>query len=785
MLQRGSKGNEVISLQQKLIARGYSCGSAGADGDFGQGTFDAVCAFQRDHGLDVDGIVGTNTMNAINGSAGSVILRLGSKGALVKELQEKLISKGYSCGLSGADGDFGQGTFDAVIAFQTVAGLSTDGIVGPMTWDALNGLQSNSLLKLGSKGSEVRALQEKLIARGYSCGSTGADGDFGYDTYKAVMSFQESHGLLADGIVGQATWSVLRGIDNTIMLKIGSKGDAVRELQQKLIARGYNCGASGADGDFGQGTYNAVIKLQADYGLDQDGVVGPLTWDALNSSTFSELLKMGSKGESVRRLQQRLSVLGYNLGPSGADGDFGQATYNAVVAFQSSHGLSVDGVVGSETWNALFGTASYELLRIGSKGEAVRRLQQMLISLGYNLGSSGADGDFGQATYNAVVAFQSSHGLSIDGIVGSETWNALYGFGSTTSPIVGCAGVKKFLEVAKHEADIAYKESYDNMTKYGAWYKNNGVAWCAIFVSWCANQAGILNGIVPRYSWCENAVNWYCERGRYRRRTSGYTPLPGDIIFYNDGNSYYHTGIVEYVSSGKVHTIEGNAGPNTDGVYRITHDINWGNIHGYGQNGGIEASDDEILREAGMVGVFKNMNYDFPGFSKEIPVAMVSLRPRITVSAIISRAPVVVDGKVYQIGSNSIKEASASITDGINSAGIAIDISADSIKNTLSALNYTCAYGDIFKYTVDIKPYRVIEITVQFKAKAKDVDIYQGILIRIEQAAWETMYIPVYAGEVSSTHLSTINDYKPYIIVGGFILLAIGIGAAAPLLLAS
>ena len=64
-------------------------------------------------------------------------------------------------------------------------------------------------------------------------------------------------------------------------------------------------------------------------------------------------------------------------------------------------------------------------LRKGSKGEYVTALQTMLIQKGYSCGSYGADGDFGSATEAAVKAFQSDHGLTVDGVVGKSTWAAL------------------------------------------------------------------------------------------------------------------------------------------------------------------------------------------------------------------------------------------------------------------------------------------------------------------------------------------------------------------------
>ena len=64
-------------------------------------------------------------------------------------------------------------------------------------------------------------------------------------------------------------------------------------------------------------------------------------------------------------------------------------------------------------------------IRIGNTGEYVTLLQTKLIQLGYDLGSYGADGKFGNKTFEAVRQFQKAHGLIVDGVVGPMTWDAL------------------------------------------------------------------------------------------------------------------------------------------------------------------------------------------------------------------------------------------------------------------------------------------------------------------------------------------------------------------------
>ena len=90
-----------------------------------------------------------------------------------------------------------------------------------------------------------------------------------------------------------------------------------------------------------------VGKLQRTIGVNVDKIVGPITLKACT------LLKKGCTGELVKRLQEILKAYGFNCG--NIDGIFGDKTYNAVVAFQKSRGLAIDGVVGYNTWKALLG----------------------------------------------------------------------------------------------------------------------------------------------------------------------------------------------------------------------------------------------------------------------------------------------------------------------------------------------------------------------------------------------------------------------------------------------
>lgn len=104
---------------------------------------------------------------------------------------------------------------------------------------------------------------------------------------------------------------------------------------------------------------------------------------------------------------------------------------------------------------------------------------------------------------------------------------------------------------------VGYKEYANNKTKYGEWYGMQG-EWCDIFISWLADQVGILGTLIPKEAYVPTTANWYKKRGLLKDRN--YVPLKGDLILF-DGNKNKnpdHIGIVEYVQGKTIHTIEGN-----------------------------------------------------------------------------------------------------------------------------------------------------------------------------------------------------------------------------------
>jgi peptidoglycan hydrolase-like protein with peptidoglycan-binding domain len=166
-------------------------------------------------------------------------------------------------------------------------------------------------------------------------------------------------------------------------------GERCKELQEKLIQKGYDCGGYGADGFFGEGTLNSLLKFQKDNGLLVDGLAGVETFRTLQSGNA----KFTESTNVIRELQEELNKQGFG---------------NVVV----------DGISGEET------LSHCPIVSHGAVGKITRVMQLLICALGYNIS---VDGCFDENTKNAICSIQKDNSLDMDGVVGKRTWRVLLG----------------------------------------------------------------------------------------------------------------------------------------------------------------------------------------------------------------------------------------------------------------------------------------------------------------------------------------------------------------------
>ena len=149
-------------------------------------------------------------------------------------------------------------------------------------------------------------------------------------------------------------------------LSIGSAGPDVRRLQIIFVMI-KAMDVSDIDSNFGPKTQDAVKSFQQGNSITPDGVVGPMTWQALPADPNTPRLARGSTGPAASALQKGLKAFdGPNTptDPGPIDGNFGKRTESAVRAYQTRQSISVDGVVGDQTWWAPAGAAGATLAKL-------------------------------------------------------------------------------------------------------------------------------------------------------------------------------------------------------------------------------------------------------------------------------------------------------------------------------------------------------------------------------------------------------------------------------------
>lgn len=295
----------------------------------------------------------------------------------------------------------------------------------------------------------------------------------GYTPYRILSSYYGDIQIVENAPVG----GTVQSYPGT-PLRIGSTGDAVKRIQISLNRIGKNYPAipkiAYPDGIFDVQTENAVREFQKIFNLTQDGIVGKATWyqiaeifsgvkrlSDLNAEAISPTvvnqqfkrdLRVGDTGTGVEILQFYINFIAQfnNFIPSvEADGFYGEATAQAVRAFQQSAGLEQTGVVDETTWNAIYSSyitkynslpldfrtspsAPYpgELLSLGSSGEAVSTLQRYLAKISEvypNIPTIAVTGYFGEETQEAVLAYEREFGFAQRGFVGLLLWNSIAG----------------------------------------------------------------------------------------------------------------------------------------------------------------------------------------------------------------------------------------------------------------------------------------------------------------------------------------------------------------------
>jgi N-acetylmuramoyl-L-alanine amidase len=193
------------------------------------------------------------------------------------------------------------------------------------------------------------------------------------------------------------------------LIRTGDRGEAVRDVQHRLLGAGLRVEPDELEGTFGPSTRAAVEAFQRARGLPPDGIVGPDTWGQLVEAGYCigdrtlYLRSPAFRGDDVRELQRMLNALGFDVGKE--DGIFGPRTTRGVREFQRNVGTKVDGIVGLDTVRSLEGMRP----TVAGPSRALVREAEAASRMGVALAGSTIAIDAGHGP--------SDPGVEVDGIV--------------------------------------------------------------------------------------------------------------------------------------------------------------------------------------------------------------------------------------------------------------------------------------------------------------------------------------------------------------------------------
>lgn len=536
----------------------------------------------------------------------------------VKALQKRLNELGYNIEV---DGKFGKETKSAVSAYKKKYGLGDkgkdEGVVGEQTWLYLFGTLVGTLkYDPHTFNEQVRIAQTRLKELGYDVEVTGY---FDKKTKAAVSSFKKKNQLGdkgdVEGVIGPNTWdklfsgvAVAKDIVSTPVSapSSGSK-DLVSQAQKVIFGNegdygtvtpddggGLSIGKIQWHGSRARDLINQILKKKGIVPSDSNYKEELKKW--LPASFYNDLINYAKQDKwwNSRKLstQEKQAIKTLITSIEGKQVQDDQAW--ADVQRYLNRGKKL----GIKDTDALIYFADLE----NQSPQGAERIVQNIIYSGKSLTLKNLhqvalkDKVMGDYVSRREATFKHCSELTIPPKKKEVTQKSSSPVPSKEEPINTSSppGIEKFLAVAEAELAKGFKEHVikrkngkregDNITPYGEWYKLNGQPWCAMFVSYCANKAGILDSTVPKYALVVAGSKWYKDKKRYKSRESGYSPKAGDVIFFRKGDQN-HTGIVTgYDPDTKtVYTIEGNT---KDRVARRSYQLKDHYIVGYGLNGG-------------------------------------------------------------------------------------------------------------------------------------------------------------------------------------------------------
>ena len=410
---------------------------------------------------------------------------------------------------------YGPITTDAVKLFQRRNHLEVTGEILEPDYSLLMSSEARKYMACkGDEGTDINEISKRLYELDYLKETTDVFND---EMEEAVKLFQQKNSLEPDGMIGTQTRETLY-YENAIpnALYIGSKGDEVLDLQERLYKLGYL--STEPDGVYGKDTVNAVKRFQSRNDIIVDGYMGPSTKKLLTSSEAKyNKLELTMSGDDVYQIQLQLRKLNY-LTASEVTRYFGSVTEDAVRAFQKNNRLIVDGMVGRDTHDKLFAANAVKSVRpVSSTPEPTKtpRPTNTPKPTPKVTQKPTKTNSPGKPTPKPTVKPVTPKPVTPKPVTPKPT----------NSNGSNQAKIQNFINIAKSKLGCPYV--------LGA--KGPNAFDCSGFVYWCLNKAGVQQSYMTSYMWRTTT--------RYPRISSMSNIKAGDVIVYKMGAYEGHVAI--------------------------------------------------------------------------------------------------------------------------------------------------------------------------------------------------------------------------------------------------
>lgn len=350
----GDRGLHIVEIKKNLTSLGFGNFPNNPSITYGKVTANVVSDFQKEYGLNANGVAYQDTLNKLDLVLKNSILN-GDRSSRVRDLKKSLSQLGFGNFPNDPSTAYGNVTANVVREFQMSFGLRVSGVADEKTLNKLKEILEPPYTN-GEKGRHIVTLKQNLSALGFGNFPTNPSGNYGSVTANVVKDFQKFFGLNQNGVINAEELQILNeGLHNPII------SQTVTSMKKYLTKLGFGSFPDNPSQTYGRVTSSVVRQFQQYYGIEATGNADHKTLRVLNENVHT-VYQSGKSSSHIAKMKKDLRNLGFGSFPKNPSRNYGAVTERVVREFQRSFGLVENGLMDS---------VSLDLLKIYSSKKIV------------------------------------------------------------------------------------------------------------------------------------------------------------------------------------------------------------------------------------------------------------------------------------------------------------------------------------------------------------------------------------------------------------------------------